>query len=575
MNAVVLIFIGALVFAFGYRFYARFVGLFSLRLDYRYPPPSSRGEQPHAGTTGLFPAFTHHLAAVAGGSTLVGLGTGIFWGWVPAFLWIVVGSVLGAGVFGMAGLWLAMRHPGRSIPELAGTFFGDRVRRGYQLLMLVVAAILCAALVYLIAYLLSRYPALAIAFWLQIPLALGLRRVCQAENGQNWALFTGLAASQLILLPYIGQALPIQIAGGLELRLADMRLMTADSSWIWLVLLLVYGYHILRQPAARLCQPRGSVTGIMLALALLMLVIGIISQHPGLEAPSFNPAASLPGPLPWLFVTITGGAIAGFHALIAFTSTAPELSRETQVQPVGYLAALLDGLLALAVMVILATMVSEGLSWEAGHQALPAATSLPRMVDQVVHGWGRFMVPLGISETIGRLMAALVVTSLALTTLEVLWRSQQSLLEEITGAARRSLPGSARGLALATMALTAVVALVDGYGRGGWWLWPIWGGASLLLAAAILALAAWFAYQQQRTLWPILTPLVFTLVVALWALGRQLVNWMETAHWWLLASGAGLWCLGLVLTILVLRRLRTARNPGSSPEKASNESDPA
>lgn len=550
MNSVFLLVAALPVFLLGYRFYSKFIVLGTFRLDPNHPTParSMRDDRDFAPVP-RYLLFGQHLAATAGGTTIIGVAIAVIWGWVPAFLWIVTGIVVGGATYGLASLWLGARHQARSPAMIAGELIGPRARLTFTILAVLVLLLLNAVLALLIGQILTAHPQAAIPFWLQVPIALGLGLALRRNVPYGPWLILLIALVQLFPIVWLGEFVPFAFTGTLEISLAGIPLITGDGTLLWLVLVLVYSLYAVRMPVWKLARPRACLTGAGLGLALLVLFAGIVVLHPDLTAPAFNQGADLPATLPWLFITLSGGAIAGFYGLIAATATARQLDRETDARPIGYGAALVDGLLAIGVLIASAAGFSSLDDWRQTYGGGEGIFQLGKTMEVFITRFAHFVGALGLPRELALTMGAFVTASLALSTLETGLRVQKYLLAEIGESFAIKRLRDHKTLVWLVVGLTAAVALYDGHGRGGLVVWPLFGAANQILAGLILLLVTLFLIRQNRPILAVFGPMLFLVLVASWALIHQIVDWWMTQRWFFAGSGLAilllqLWVLG-------------------------------
>ncbi len=565
INSVFLLGAAVLVFVLGYRFYAKFLALAVFRLDPAARTPAQAGV-PDAAPCPRHQLLGHHLAAVAAGTTLAGSAVALVWGWVPAFLWVVMGSVVAAGTYGLAGLWLGVRHGAASPATQAARLLGARLRPPFFALVFILLLLLTALFALGAAQLLDGFPSAVFAFGLQIVLALAL------GSGLTQRLGLGLLPASAIALALIGLALwllpSLAMDGTLVFSLSGMKLLSIDGVTVWVVVLLVYSYYSARAPLARLARPYGYLSAVQLGLALLVLFAGVLWLHPPLAAPAFHVGTGAPALLPWLFLTLTSGALAGFHALVASGITARQVQHETDVRFIGYGGALGDGLLALGVIIACSAGFPDAQAWHQVYGSWEGVQNLSAMTAFFIERFGYFAGGLGIAPGLAHAFGALLAVNLCVTTLEAGIRLQKYLLSEMGEAydAPRLRPEKPR-LLLAT-GMAAVLALYDGHGRAlspldGWW--PLFGLMNQLLAAAVLVLAVLALKRLARPLALVVAPLLMVLALTLWGLLAQLAAWWSHQHWGIVLGG-----LALLVTLLwillegLLALARTAQNtPGT------------
>ncbi len=567
MNALFLAVAMIVVFAFGYRFYAKLLALDIFRLEENYSTPAqTRADGRDYVPTHPHLLFGHHLAATSGVVIFAGPIVALGWGWVPAFLWITVGTAVAAGTYGLGVYWLSVRHP-ENLPAVAGGLVGSWARAALLLLIPTALLILIAAAAGLAASLLAAHPGavLPLAAMALVAAALGRYLHGRAESELLPACAIAFAVS-LFLLWLLGAA-PLAFNGALAISIGGRVWLAIDAVVVWLVLLLVYALHAARLPVWQLMRPRAFLNALLLGVLLLLFYAALVVAHPALDAPEFNRAASTSGALPWLFLIVGAGALAGWQLLIVQAVTGRELRRETDARYVGYGAALAQGLIALSALLLGATAFADRAEWSAYYAQAPSLSEMARAAAFYVDAYARHVAAVGIDPLLARHLAATVLAGLSVAVLEAAVRALKHFINAIAPppvpVGRRD--GERTRLWLIVVA-AGVAALHDGRGLGGLAAWPVLALISLWLAALGFALTALALRARERpaALLAVLAGAVG--VIALWCSAAQLwVAWQEGA-WVALAANLAL----LLLVATVIREaILAARRPASSPAEPS------
>ncbi len=315
--------------------------------------------------------FGHHFTSIAGTGPIVGPAIAVVWGWVPALVWVLVGSIVMGAVHDFGSLIVSMRNRGRTIADLAGTVVNARVRLLFLLVVVVGLWIVLAVFGLVIATVFKLYPSSVIPVWTQIPIAVGLG--LWVRRGGNLILGTliavGLMYGTIAWSASIPWATPDNAEGVAMLPAALTAVISPVAFWPLLLLVYIFVASVL--PVQTLLQPRDFINAWQLLIAMGLLGVGLAASRPEIvaDAVNFTPApaaegAKVPGFLPFLFVTIACGAISGFHCLVASGCASRQLRSEADAQYVGYGAMLTEGFLA--VLVILACVAGIGLGTAGG-----------------------------------------------------------------------------------------------------------------------------------------------------------------------------------------------------------------
>ncbi|MGE5241008.1 MAG: carbon starvation CstA family protein [Bacteroidota bacterium] len=558
MNSLVLVIAAAVAFAFGYRFYSKLLalGVFRLEEDYSISaPPAPAGEKP--ATTNRHVVFGHHVAALAGGIAVTGTVISLIWGWAPAFLWAVVGTVTAAGTYGLGALWMATHYPGLDPAQIAARLFGRPAHGIFALpifLLLLVINAVCATLV---AQTLAAFPSAVLPFWGLAVVALFLGNFLHGREDFAVVPATLIALTLSLAGIWLFDAIPLSFTGALHLETADSYV-AFDATVVWVVILFIYGYHATRLPMWKLIRPRGYLTGLLLALMLLVFYIAVAIDHPNLVAPEIHTAPGIPPVIPWLFVTLTSGAVAGFHLLIANGITARQMRRDADARYIGYGGAVALGWLALSAVIIGGTAFTGAPEWNQYYGSWDSLQDLSKALTLYVNGFAQHAVGIGLDPGFARTLAAVVVTGLLAATLEGGLRVQKQLLAGLAEQYAPVLPAREKTQIGIAVVLSAVLALYAGHGRGAYSLWPIFGVTDQMLAILGLAAMALMLRRLNRPLVTVLIPLVFLLATTNAALILQLISWWSGGNWILLVLGIILIGMEVGLTLLALRMLKVA-----------------
>ncbi len=407
-----LIALGALVlYLIAYHTYGRWLARKLFKLDANATVPSRELADGHDYVpTKKEIIFGHHFTSIAGTGPIVGPALAVIWGWVPALIWVLVGSIFIGAVHDFGALIVSMRNRGQTIGEVAGRLINPRVKILFLLILFLALTIVLAIFGLVIASIFALYPAAVLSVWLEIPLALIMGWLVYRKGKSPHApavIALLLMMAAIVLAVYVP-------AFQLALQPFDLALggntFTISPVVMWTLILFVYCYIASTMPVWRLLQPRDYINSHQLVLCLALIVFGIGAAtffHEG-GAPIVAPAvqtnpAGAPPIMPFLFVTIACGAISGFHCLVSSGTSSKQIACETDAQFVGYGSMLTEGFLA--VLVILACCAGLGLgvnfravgnpglmsAYQLGHKEIPEPINglvtvwhpvLPNMLDQ-------------------------------------------------------------------------------------------------------------------------------------------------------------------------------------------------
>ena len=477
-----------------------------------------------------FVLLGHHFTSIAGAAPIVGPAIAVYWGWLPAMLWVVFGTIFAAGVHDFGTMVLSVRHKGQSVGTLADKLIGRRAKLLFLFIILILVLMVNAVFAWVISNLFIKFPATVLSIFIQIPLAvwIGVRAYRKSGNMVITSIlvlfvmyFTAIIASyvpvlQIDLVQYFGGAEADVIFGltGIEM-----------AFFIWIMVLMVYVYFASTLPVWKLLQPRDLINAYQLVLGLLILYLGLFFSNPEITAPATNVEATDVSWFPLLFITIACGAISGFHGLVSSGTTAKQLDKETDARFVGYLGAIGEGSLALITIVAVVTYFNTtGEFTEVYHSFSEAgAVGLNIFVEGAAQLATALLIPLEAAKTI----IAVIVISFAATTLDTSVRLMRYILNELGEEYKiKPLTKVHTSTLIAVGASAALVLLPEGprgLGSGGYLLWPLFGTSNQLLAGISLLLVTIWLKRQGRAIVYTLIPMIFLMAMTLWAMVEQVI----------------------------------------------------
>ncbi|MDQ0254038.1 carbon starvation protein [Evansella vedderi] len=538
MSGILLALIGMFVFFLGYRYYSKFIAEKIYRLDPNFVTPANEfNDGKDFVPTNKWVLWGHHFTSVAGAAPIVGPAIAIYWGWVPAVIWVLLGTVFAAGVHDFGALVLSVRNKGQSVGTLANKIIGQRAKILFLFIILILVLMVNAVFAWVIANLFINFPSAVLSVFIQIPLAIWIGYVVyRKKGGMLWpslaALGTMYAAA---VLASKVPALQIDLKswfGGEENIVAFGLNGVAFSFFVWIIILMVYVYIASTLPVWKLLQPRDYINSHQLVVGLLILYLGLFFSNPTITAPAMNSAATDVPWIPILFITIACGAISGFHGLVASGTTSKQLDREPQARMVGYGGAVGEGLLALASIIAVGTLFTSREGFLEAYSGFAAANG--GGLGNFVQGAGQLATGIFIPADIATTIVAVIVVSFAATTLDTSIRLMRYIISELGKEYKvMSLTKTHVATTIAVGSSAALVLLPEGpngFGSGGYVLWPLFGTSNQLLAAITLLLITIWLKRQGRNYLPTLIPMVFLLAMTLFAMGRQLLlDWSPFA----------------------------------------------
>lgn len=530
MPAFYLIVITLGAFYLGYRFYSRFLAEKVYALDPDFTTPA------HAMADGVDFVPTnkhillgHHFTAVAGAAPIVGPAIAVYWGWLPAITWVVLGTVFAAGVHDMGALVTSVRNRGQNIGTLSGKVISARASTLFLVIIFFLLTLINAVFGVVMAILFEKHPESVIPAVIVIPIAICIGQWVYRMRGR--VLIPSILGLILLYAAIpLGNMYPVHIGG-----LADMLGISGRTTWV--LLIFAYTWFASRLPVWLLLQPRDYINGQQLLVALVVIFLGVIVGWDQITAPAVNHVSEDNKHwFPYLFITIACGAISGFHSLVASGTTSKQLDKETDVRYVGYGGVMGEGTLALAAILATTAGLGSATDWHAAYASFGVASDGAQ--ENFVQGVGHFLSHLGIPASLGASFAVVVVVTFAGTTMDTGVRLQRYVLEEIAGLAgfRRLQGRTSLMTTLAVMvplALTLVPGGEDAGDKGFVFgqLWSLFGTTNQLTAGLALSVVSVWILTRNRNPLAALVPLVFLLFMTGWALILNLIDFLRNDSW--------------------------------------------
>ncbi|MBD3223706.1 MAG: carbon starvation protein A [Caldithrix sp.] len=526
MEIIVLLAVSFFGYLLMYRLYGRFIGkkIFHLSADNVAPSIAQQDGIDYVPTKKEI-IFGHHFTSIAGTGPIVGPAIAIIWGWLPALLWVFLGSAIMGAVHDFGSLVISMRNQGKSISEFTSKYINSRTRIFFFLIVFLALWIVIAVFGLVIAIIFHLYPTSVLSVWLQIPIAIFLGYQIY-KKGRNVVLWSILAVATLYVTMFLGSLLPLDMPA----------LFGIPATGIWTIILLIYAYLASVLPVTTLLQPRDFINAYQLIIAMILLVGGALmaSVFGGLKvvAPAVQMTPAEAPPLwPFLFITIACGAISGFHSLVASGTSAKQVKSENDALFVGYGSMLVEG--ALATLVIIAVAAGIGLgyqtadgqtllgstAWNTHYASWTAAEGLGSKVGAFVVGAANMIALLGIPKQLAIVIMGVFVASFAGTTLDTATRIQRYVVSEL-GNDLKIQSFNNRYLATLFVVLTAaLLAFASGAdGTGALTLWPLFGAVNQTLAALALIIVTLYLKTKGGMKWMVSgIPALFMAIMTLWA----------------------------------------------------------
>ncbi|MEO1914081.1 MAG: carbon starvation protein A, partial [Myxococcales bacterium] len=534
MNAALLAIIVLVAFALGYRFYSKFLSnvIFQLQADEGVPSVEFEDGVDYVPSK-RHVLWGHHFASIAGAAPIVGPAIAVIWGWLPALIWICVGTIFMGAMHDFSALVISLRHKGKSIGEIAGHVVNRRVQVLFLIVISFLIWIVLAVFAFIIATLFKNNPASIFPINIQIVVAMILGWLVYRRGV---GMFVPSLVGYAVLLGAIfyggdfAQAFPI---------ITELSI----TNWVWI--LLIYSFIASVMPVWLLLQPRDYLNSHQLVTALVFLTIGLVWLHPPVVAPMVNLApAGAPPMIPFLFVTIACGAISGFHGLVSSGTTSKQVSVMTDARSIGYGGMMAEGYLGLLATLAATAGFATTAEWTQHYSSWGAANGLSSKLDAFINGGARFVGSIGIPVETAQTFMAVVIIAFAATSLDTGARIQRLViaeLGELYGVKALSNRYLAGGLGIGAALLLAVT---QGGGQGGLALWPLFGTTNQLVAGVTLLIVSIWLKKLGRQVAYTLVPMILIGGVTVFAMAGNLIDYF--------ANFEELWLLAIVGSIVLV-----------------------
>ncbi|MCL4874011.1 carbon starvation protein A [bacterium] len=552
VNALWLVIAAACFFIIAYRLYGAFIAAKVLALDDRRTTPAIRlndGSDFHP--THRLVLFGHHFASIAGAGPLIGPVLAAQFGYLPGFLWILVGAVFGGAVHDMVILFASVRRNGCSLAEIARKEIGPVAgfTAALAVLFIIIVALAGLGLAVVNALFKSPWGTFTIAATIPIALFMGiyLQKLRPGRVGEVSVI--GIA---LLIAAVIGGS---YIQGTFLEPVFDR-----DREFlIWSI--AVYGFFASVLPIWLLLAPRDYLSTFMKIGTVVLLAAGVILLAPEIQMPAVTRFIDGGGPIipgtvfPFMFITIACGAISGFHSLIASGTTPKMIIRERDIKPIGFGAMLAEGFVAVIALIAASVLIPGdyfAINTTLSFDALSAMGFAPEKIKELsatvgteVAGrpGGAVSLAVGMAYIFSALpgmkglmpywynFALMFEALFILTTIDGGTRVARFILQEFGATFYKPLGRT--GSMPAIVVLTALVVAAWGYlisSGSVATIWPMFGVANQLLAAIALSVGTTILIKmgKARYAWVTLVPMAFMVVMTLVAAWK--LFWIFTAR---------------------------------------------
>ncbi|MBP7215842.1 MAG: carbon starvation protein A [Candidatus Omnitrophica bacterium] len=468
--------------------------------------------------------FGHHFSSIAGAGPIIGpVIACLLWGWLPALLWVLLGTIFIGGVLDFGSLITSVREHGSSVADIAMHVVSRRAKLLFAFFVWLALILVVAVFAYLCADTFVKEPKIIAPSLGLIPVAMIVGFLMYRVRA-NSILTTIFGLVCLVGLMIAGNVWSVQL-----------------SQTVWIVILLGYCFFASVLPVNILLQPRDYLSSFLLFFGLGVGYLGLLVSPKIMTMPAISHWSSMQGNLwPMLFVTVACGAVSGFHALIASGTTSKQIASERHVKRIGFGGMVLEGVVAVLAIVATAILFASGDNLQEAMQTMGPIG---------IYGKGYGVITDRLLSGQGSFIAIIILNAFILTTLDTAVRIARYLTEELFRFKNRYL---------STMVIVGVSAFLA---LSGQWqrLWPIFGASNQLVAAlALFVLSCWLLAKGKTvhvTIWPACFMLVTTMAALVW----QAVHYVRQQQHLLLVIDVVLLLLAVFIVFEVARVLRNRR----------------
>ncbi|MCL0087723.1 carbon starvation protein A [Dehalococcoidia bacterium] len=545
MNAILFILLVIALYILSYRFYAKFLAEKIWKLDPRRTTPAHKFNDGFEYVpTRKHVVWGHHFSSIAGAAPIIGPIIAAIWGWLPALLWIVFGTIFMGAVHDFGTLVNSLRHEGRGIADFLKELIGPRATQLLYVVVFFVLVLVSAVFVHVIAVLLSKFPAAVISVWIEIPLAMiiGSLIVYRRLTGRPLLSASLIAVAIMYAMIVVGVHFPVEL-----------------TYKHWVFICFVYMLIAARLPVWLLVQARDFINSHQLFIALGVLTLGVFALGGAAEmaAPAVRVVPPDAPPIwPFLMIIIACGAMSGWHSMVASGTTPKQIDKEPDARAVGYGGMLGEGYLA--VIALLTAVVGLG---AAGYAEAYSAWGVVKWPAVWATGGSTFLGALGIPAAYAAAFMAVVLVSFAMTTLDSAMRFTRIAFAE--SAKTFKLPGIFQDRTVSLIPGFLVIVFLawprvpKPYGME---LWPLFGATNQIMAGLGLLAAGVFLWTLGRRSVYYIVPFIIAIVTSMTAMAYSIAKvWIPQGEWVLAGIGSIVFLCAIGVMVLAYQTWRARR----------------
>jgi carbon starvation protein len=519
--------------------------------------------------------FSHHFSSIAGAGPIVGPAVAIIYGFYPSWLWIIIGSVFIGAVHDFTALFVSIRERGKSIAEVAHGTLG---KAGYTLFIIFVLFMVVTVTAAFLGLTSTALSSLAPVKSLGLEEGTGiLKTVTDPGTGQVKARIGGIASTSVIIItalaPILGyllyrKRLSVSLAIAIAITVAafsifvGLKYPVSIRPEVWMVLISVYVLMAAGLPVWIVLQPRDFINSFILYAGIAALTFGIFSgglSGMTVQFPSFNivqGSEKIGLVWPMLFITVACGAISGFHSLVASGTTSKQVSKESHARRIGFGGMLLEGLLAVAVLIAIASVLDFSVYKEIvfpeegrSNPILAFSLSMGQMLNKSA----------SLPVYIGTVFGILLVEGFLVTTLDTAVRLNRYLFEELWQILFENPPRIIKSY-IFNAGISVVLMFLFAYKQAFLTIWPVFGSVNQLLAAlTLITVSVWLLQRGKSSLFTVL-PATFMVVTTIASLVYLIkTKYLPQGNVFLIVLAGALVVLSIGIIFIAWKSMRAER----------------
>ena len=515
MNGLLLLGLAALILVVAYLCYGRYL-VKTWGIDPSATTPAvAKEDGVDYVPTNKWTVFAHQFSSIAGAGPVTGPVMAMMFGWLPAFLWVVIGGVFFGAVQDFGALYASVKSEGKSMGQIIEKYIGRTGKKLFFLFCWVFTLIVIAAFADMVA---GTFNGFSVE---------GVKLAPNASAASISILYVFVAMAFGLLLRKVNLEGWPKVVLGIVLIVAmlavGIKFPVYATKQTWIYLVFVYIFFASVTPMWLLKSPRDYLTTFLFIGMIAAAVVGVFMSNPTVTVPAFTGFKSATGSylFPTLFVTIACGAVSGFHSLVSSETSSKMVKNEKDMLQVGYGSMLLESLLAVLVIVIVGSLPNlkqTGVLDTALANMALADTATP--FTKFSAGVTGLVAQLGLPQSWGLCIMTMFVSALALTSLDAVARISRMSFQEFFEVEEGETPSQLVSV-LTNKYVSTLISLFFGYllSLGGYVnIWPLFGSANQLLAAMVLVSLAVFLKVTGRKGFMLYVPMVLMFIVTMTAL---------------------------------------------------------